>query len=192
MDLFAHEDFGPRNILPHSGTANFFGTILSHEGADKALASLMSDIEWRNDEYYFAGKHIVTARKIAWYGDAPSHSNQRRVFHWVPALLELKELVERICGHKFQSCLLNLYHSGEEGLGWHSDGEKTPVASLSLGATRRFVFKNKADKGTLEVQLAHGDLLVMEGETQDYWLHRVPPMKSVKEPRINLTFRQTA
>ncbi|MDP5220094.1 alpha-ketoglutarate-dependent dioxygenase AlkB [Ruegeria sp. 2205SS24-7] len=98
--------------------------------------------------------------------------------------------VEQAWGHRFQSCLLNLYHTGEEGLGWHSDGERTPVASLYLGAARRFVFKNKIDKETIEITLAHGDLLVMEGETQDHWQHRVPPMKRVREPRINLTFRQ--
>jgi alkylated DNA repair dioxygenase AlkB len=87
--------------------------------------------------------------------------------------------------------LLNLYHNGDQGLGWHSDVGTTPVASLSLGAERRFVFKHLADGNKVEVLLTHGDLLVMEGETQTYWQHRVPPMKRVRTARINITFRQT-
>lgn len=192
MDLFSHSEDRPRNVLPYDGIANYHGSVLDMSVADAALSDLMDKIEWRNDEYHFAGKHILTARKIAWYGDRPSASGQRIVHPWTPDLIRLKDRVEAACGHRFQTCLLNLYHTGEEGLGWHSDGERTPVASLSLGAARRFVLKHKESKETTELILSHGDLLVMEGETQDHWQHRVPPMKRVRDPRINLTFRQTS
>lgn len=191
MDLFSHAQDGPRNLLPRDGTANYFGPILRMTEADAALSDLPQRVDWRNDEYHFAGKHVVTARKIAWYGDRPSASGKRAVNPWSPDLISLKAQVEAASGHRFQTCLLNLYHTGDEGLGWHSDGERTPVASLSLGAARRFVFKHKDSKETIETSLGHGDLLVMEGETQDHWQHRVPPMKRVRDPRINLTFRQS-
>jgi alkylated DNA repair dioxygenase AlkB len=103
-------------------------------------------------------------------------------------------MVEAKTGETFNSCLLNLYHSGEEGMAWHSDGEKDlkkngAIASLSFGAERRFLFKHKETKQNVSVQLEKGSLLVMKGSTQTHWLHRLPPTKKVKTPRINLTFR---
>ena len=93
-----------------------------------------------------------------------------------------------------KSCLLNLYHDGNEGMAWHSDGEKDlkkygAIASLSLGAERKFSFKHKSTKQTLSLWLEKGSLLVMKGSTQENWLHRLPPTKKIKTPRINLTFR---
>ncbi|TXJ05106.1 MAG: alpha-ketoglutarate-dependent dioxygenase AlkB, partial [Acinetobacter sp.] len=94
----------------------------------------------------------------------------------------------------FNSCLLNLYHSGEEGMAWHSDGETDlkkngAIASLSLGAERKFAFKHKQTKEKVELYLEHGSLLVMKDTTQSYWLHRLPPTKKVHGARMNLTFR---
>ena len=95
---------------------------------------------------------------------------------------------------KFNSCLLNLYHSGEEGMAWHSDGETDlmkngAIASLSFGAQRKFVLKHKETHDKIEQLLAHGSLLVMKGVTQSYWLHSLPKTKKIHRPRINLTFR---
>jgi alkylated DNA repair dioxygenase AlkB len=108
--------------------------------------------------------------------------------------LQLKEIIENKSGETFNSCLLNLYHSGEEGMAWHSDGEKDlqkngAIASLSLGAERKFAFKHKTTKRTVSILLEKGSLLIMKGDTQTNWLHRLPPTKKVKTPRINLTFR---
>jgi len=94
----------------------------------------------------------------------------------------------------FNSCLLNLYHSGEEGMAWHSDAEKDlkkngAIGSLSLGAERKFAFRHKQTKEKVELYLEHGSLLVMKGTTQTNWLHRLPPAKKVTALRINLTFR---
>jgi len=109
-------------------------------------------------------------------------------------LLALKELVETKSGETYNSCLLNLYHSGDEGMSWHSDGEKDlkkhgAIASMSFGADRKFAFKHKETKETVSQVLEKGSLLIMKGTTQENWLHRLPPTKKVKSPRINLTFR---
>ena len=103
-------------------------------------------------------------------------------------------ITEQKTGETFNSCLLNLYHTGDEGMAWHSDGEKDlkkngAIASLSFGAARKFAFKHKETKQTVNVLLEPGSLLVMKDETQTHWLHRLPPTKTVQIPRINLTFR---
>ena len=108
--------------------------------------------------------------------------------------MELKELIERETGEHFNSCLLNLYHNGEEGMAWHSDGETDlkkdgAIGSLSFGAERKFAFKHKQSKAKVELVLEHGSLLVMKDATQTHWLHRLPPTKKVTAPRVNLTFR---
>ena len=111
-----------------------------------------------------------------------------------PDLLAIKEETEKATGETFNSCLLNLYHNGDEGMGWHSDAEKElkkdgAIASLSFGAERKFLFRHRQTKETIEVFLEHGSLLLMQGTTQTHWLHRMPPTKKVTTPRINLTFR---
>jgi alkylated DNA repair dioxygenase AlkB len=158
----------------------------------------MSSIAWKNDEAIVFGKHITTARKVAWYADREytyTYSNTtRQAYIWTNDLLELKALVEKKLGETFNACLLNLYHSGEEGVSWHSDGEKDlklhgAIASLSLGAERKFCFKHKRTKEKVEQILEHGSLLVMKGTTQTHWLHCLPKTKMIRRPRINLTFR---
>jgi alkylated DNA repair dioxygenase AlkB len=158
----------------------------------------MDTIEWRNDEAVIFGKKIITKRKVAWYGNLPfeyTYSNTtKRALPWTPELSELKSRVEEECGDTFNSCLLNLYHSGEEGMAWHSDGETDlkkngAIGSLSFGAERKFAFKHKVSKHKVEMRLEHGSLLVMKDITQTHWLHRLPPTKLIRTPRINLTFR---
>ncbi|MDQ6667858.1 MAG: alpha-ketoglutarate-dependent dioxygenase AlkB, partial [Thermoproteota archaeon] len=97
-------------------------------------------------------------------------------------------------GTKFNSCLLNLYHNGDEGIAWHSDdekplGENSIIASLSFGAERKFSFKHKQTKQTISVVLEHGSLLIMKDATQTNWVHSLPKSKKITRPRINLTFR---
>ena len=113
---------------------------------------------------------------------------------WTPPLLRIRERVETCCGHEFNSCLLNLYHDGSEGMGWHSDDEKTlgrnpVIASVSFGAERPFRFKHRVTKEVVPLILESGSLLVMKGETQHHWVHALPKTKKITSPRINLTFR---
>lgn len=198
MDLFSKLPDNNSNLLPKDGIVNYYGTILPANEANLFYTALLNNIEWKPDEAVIFGKHILTKRKVAWYADQHFQYTYsgitKEALIWTQELLQLKEITERASGEKFNSCLLNLYHSGEEGMAWHSDGEKDlkkhgAIGSLSFGAQRKFAFKHKATKETISIVLAHGSLLVMKGETQDYWLHRLPPTKLIAKPRINLTFR---
>ena len=118
----------------------------------------------------------------------------KRALAQTKELLELKQIVEELAATKFNSCLLNLYHNGNEGMEWHSDDEKplaknNTIASLSFGAERKFPFKHKQTKQTVSLVLEHGSLLVMKGATQSNWLHSLPKSQNITQPRINLTFR---
>ena len=186
------------NLLHKDGTAHYYGKILPYREANRYFDLLLQNIQWKNDEANILGKHIVTKRKVAWYGNSDysyAYSNTtKQALAWTRELSVLKRLVEEITGESFNSCLLNLYHNGNEGLGWHSDDEKsigkyTPIASLSFGAERKFSFKHKQTKQTVSLVLGHGSLLVMKGATQTNWLHSLPKSNRITQARINLTFR---
>lgn len=186
------------NILPNDGEVAYFGSILTEEESFRYFNALLEEISWENDKSIIYGKLIVTKRKVAWYGDKPFlytySKNTKRALPWTKELLELKTIIESKTGDTFNSCLLNLYHNGDEGMAWHSDGEKDlkkngAIASLSLGAERKFMFKHKTTKQTISILLEKGSLLIMKGATQTNWLHRLPPTKKVNSERINLTFR---
>ena len=166
--------------------------------SDFYFNALLAEIDWRCDQAVIFGKHIETKRKVAWYADQSfsyTYSNITKcALPWTQNLQVLKTMVEQKTGETYNSCLLNLYHNGSEGMAWHSDGEKDlkkkgAIASLSFGAIRKFSFKHKNTKQTVSIVLEKGSLLVMKGNTQTNWLHRLPPTKKVKTPRINLTFR---
>jgi alkylated DNA repair dioxygenase AlkB len=198
MDLFNNEIDGLKNLLPKDGIVNYYGKLLTGKAANEYFDLLMSTIEWKNDQSIIYGKVIITKRKVAWYGDTNfeyTYSNTtKQALPWTSELLALKALVEEKISEKFNSCLLNLYHTGDEGMTWHSDAEKNlkkngAIASLSLGAERKFAFKHKETKETISLILEHGSLLVMKDKTQTNWLHRLPPTTRIDKPRINLTFR---
>lgn len=186
------------NVLPNDGVADYYAKIFKQQESQHFLDKLLNTISWKNDEAIMFGKHIITKRKAAWYGDsnyAYTYSNTtKQALPWTKELLELKIVVEKTTNDTFNSCLLNLYHNGDEGMAYHSDDEQTlrkdsPIASLSFGAERKFLFKHKQTKQTVSVLLENGSLLLMKGNTQTNWLHRLPPAKRVTQPRINLTFR---
>ena len=198
MNLFSDATDENTNILPSDGTVNYHGRVLSPDKATDYFDILFKSIIWKNDEAIILGKHIITRRKVAWYGNneyAYTYSNTtKQALPWTKELLELKTLVEQKTKTTFNSCLLNLYHNGDEGMAWHSDSEKslgknTTIASISLGAERKFAFKHKTSKQVISLKLEHGSLLIMKDATQTHWLHRLPPTKKINRPRINLTFR---
>lgn len=195
MDLFSDEI---SNILPKDGTVHYYGKIFSATEADHYYESLLNNIQWKNDQAFIYGKLIITKRKVAWYGDEPFEytysKTVKTALPWTKELLELKARIEKKTKETFNSCLVNLYHSGEEGMAWHSDDEKDlikdgAIGSLSFGAERKFSFRHKEDKETISILLENGSLLLMKGSTQTHWLHRLPPTKRIIAPRINLTFR---
>jgi alkylated DNA repair dioxygenase AlkB len=186
-------------VLNRDGRVDYYGKITTNVEANLYFEILLQNIVWKNDEAIILGKHIITKRKTAWYGDSDylyTYSNTtRRALPWTSELRDLKQLVEKLTETKFNSCLLNLYHDGNEGLAWHSDDEKVlrrngTIASLSFGAERKFSLKHKKTKQTISIVLEHGSLLVMKDETQVYWLHSLPKTKKIVMPRINLTFRE--
>ena len=115
------------NLLPYDGTVLDFGIILSSAVSEAVFNALLSTVEWKNDEAIIFGKRILTKRKFAWYGDKDyeyTYSKiNRRALPWNTTLKKLKELVEKHSDESYNSCLLNLYHNGEEGVAWHSDDE---------------------------------------------------------------------
>ena len=198
MDLFNNEIDSLKNLLPQDGNVNYYKNLLSLNEANSYFDSLLHSIEWKNDQALIYGKLIITKRKVAWYGDTDFEYTYskitKRALPWTAELVELKKITEELTGEKFNSCLLNLYHNGDEGMAWHSDAEKVlkkngAIASLSLGAERKFSFKHKETKETISLILENGSLLVMKDRTQTSWLHRLPPTKLISTPRINLTFR---
>lgn len=197
MDLFGYDE--TLNILPCDGEVFYYGRILDTGLAKNIRQNLFQSIAWQHDEVIIHGKHIVTDRKIAWYGDtfySYTYSNTTKQARlWTKELLQLKLLVEQRTGCNFNSCLLNLYHNGAEGMSWHSDDEEAlgtsaAIASLSFGAQRKFSFKHKRSQEKVSLELEEGSLLLMKGMTQQHWLHSLPKTTKINQPRINLTFRQ--
>lgn len=196
MDLFSTEHTS--NSLPFDGEVYYYGKVLPDPDAREYLNRLLEEVPWKNDEAVIFGKRIITRRMVAWYGDqeyAYTYSNTTKTaLPWTADLLALKQIAERMTGKTFNSCLLNLYHDGGEGMAWHSDDEKslgrdTCIASMSFGAARKFSFKHKAGKQLVSLVLESGSLLIMQGKTQTYWLHSLPKTTRVNRPRVNLTFR---
>ncbi|RYD48418.1 MAG: alpha-ketoglutarate-dependent dioxygenase AlkB, partial [Verrucomicrobiaceae bacterium] len=178
MDLFGNDPAA--NLLPHGGTVHYFGPIFGVDETNRYYQTLLHDIPWKNDEAVIFGRHIVTARKVAWYGDTDFSytysGTTKQARAWTPELAELKTLVEKLTGTVFNSCLLNLYHDGNEGMAWHSDDEKSlgkdsTIASVSFGAEREFRLKHKRTDDKVSVRLESGSLLVMKDTTQTHWLH---------------------
>lgn len=198
MKLFEFKFDPEKNWLPKDGTVNYHGKIFNQTEADSFLIKILSDVEWKNDEVIMFGKKIITKRKMAWYAESEfkyTYSNVTKyALNWTKELLMLKTKIEQITGETFNSCLLNLYQSGNEGMTWHNDNEKElkkngAIASLSFGAERKFSFKHKKSKEKIDFVLEHGSLIVMKDETQSYWLHKLPKTRLILKPRINLTFR---
>ena len=184
------------NLLPYDGGARLFTEVgFEHEAFDK----LKDEIEWKQDEVVMFGKHMTMRRLTAWYGDEPfeyTYSKiSRKALPWSPHLSKVKAEVEELSKVEFNSCLLNFYHDGEDYMGWHSDDEpeldpEAPIASVSLGAERKFSFKHKSTKDVVDLMLPDRSLLLMEPPTQEYWQHTLRKSKKVGEARMNLTFRK--
>ena len=187
-----------QTIINMDGIAIYTDSLIPTEKSEFFLLQLSKNIQWKNDESVIFGKHYITRRKTAWYGDRPFNYTyskiKRTALPWTNELLEIKHVVENNESTKFNSCLLNFYHDGDDGMGWHADNEKelkknSVIASVSLGAERKFSFKHKKNKEKIDLILGNGSLLVMKEQIQTHWMHQLPKSKKIKEPRINLTFR---
>jgi len=189
----------PLNIIDQDGIALYHEKVLTDEQIKPLYEELLNKINWENERVVMFGKEIITKRKVAFYSDpliAYTYSSKTKIgLPWKDPLFILKNIVESLTKQTYNACLLNLYHNGEEAMGWHSDNEKeiianSTIASLSIGASRKFSFKHKVTKETISIQLENGSLLEMKGTIQSHWLHALPKSKKITESRINLTFRQ--
>ena len=187
------------NILPQDGIVLYYEKIIADEEVIELYESLLNNIQWENERVIMFGKEIITKRKVAFYSD-PSisyrYASKTKIgLPWTSTLIIIKNRVESITKESYNACLLNLYHNGEESMGWHSDNEKeiianSSIASLSLGAKRKFSFKHKISKETVSIELENGSLLEMKGSVQAHWWHALIKSKKVTDARVNLTFRQ--
>ena len=182
------------------GDARFIADFLTHPQSDAYFAELLDLVEWTQQIIRIRGREVASPRLSAWYGDPEAHYSYSGLSlsprPWLPVILELKTAVEAVCRAPFNSVLLNLYRDGADSMGWHSDdepelGERPVIASLSLGATRRFRLRHRRrrDLEPVAIDLENGSLLIMAGDTQRCWKHQLPKSKRVAEPRVNLTFR---
>ncbi len=175
---------------------HFFNKLES----DRFFLELLNDINWQQDKIRIFGEEVNLPRLTAWYGDSGKSYTYSGITMnpdlWSLNLLAIKERIEETVQVNFNSVLANLYRNGQDYVSWHSDDEKElgknpTIASVSFGATRRFLLRHKLNKSleTVDLSLGHGSLLIMKGSIQHYWKHQVPKTAKVKTERINLTFR---
>ncbi|ABP34867.1 alpha-ketoglutarate-dependent dioxygenase AlkB family protein [Polynucleobacter asymbioticus] len=192
-------DLCATNLLPKEGLVNYYPEFLGEVESLNLLNQLQKSLQWEADQLIIFGRLISTRRKVAWIGDPKctyTYSGvKKQPQSWTPELLIIKRQLEELPQAEFNSCLLNFYHDGADGMGWHSDDEKeldaqSPIASLSLGSARKFSFKHKKDKSTTSLFLENGSALIMHAPTQQFWQHALLKTKTIHTPRINLTFRR--
>jgi alkylated DNA repair dioxygenase AlkB len=166
--------------------------------AGQALTQLIDEVQWRQDTMGTPAGRVALPRLTAWQGEPDAvyvYSGIRNVPQpWTPAVAQLKAAAEAVCGMPFNSVLLNRYRSGADSMGWHADrepelGPRPMIASVSLGVARTFDLRHNRTGVVQSFSLKGGSLLVMKGNTQAQWRHRVPKEPRVTGERINLTFR---
>ena len=177
----------------------WFPRWLDADSADRLLAQLIEEVPWEQHQVRLFGRSLPAPRLSCWIGDPDAvyrYSGTRFAPRpWTPATAELRDLLQRRLGLCFNSVLANRYRNGADGMGWHADdepelGPRPVIASLSLGAARRFVLRSRDGAQRGELLLGHGSLLLMEGDTQARTQHALPKTARPVGERINLTFRR--
>ena len=178
------------SLLPHA---------LAEPEASDLFRALRHGVDWQQEEVVIFGRPRRVPRLVAWHGDAGASYTYSGTLHeplpWSPALERVRRRVQQLSGWRFNAVLLNLYRDGRDGMGWHADdepelGPEPAIASLSLGAQRRFCLRHRRRKGLrADLKLPHGSLLLMSGATQRHWVHALPKTAVPTGERINLTFR---
>ncbi len=183
--------------LKDGGTVRYDPGFLPPEEADRYFAYLLTGIAWEERQGLF-GQPLP--RLTAWFADRGVDYGYSGVVHtgagWDEVVEEVRRQVEEATGGQFNSVLLNRYRDGRDSVAWHADdepelGEAPLIASVSLGATRKFVLKHQDGSDRRAYWLAHGSLLVMGGTLQHHYLHALPKTTAPVGERINLTFRWT-
>ncbi len=189
---------GLKILLPDADIT-YIENFYAKDDADKVYQQLIQTLAWRQDDIRMFGKTMKIPRLQAWYGDNNlryRYSNMTLVaMPWTASLLSLKTKVSDYCQHDFNAVLANMYRNQHDSVGWHSDnepelGEMPVIASLSFGAKRDFQLKHIKTQEKKNLILDSGSLLIMQGDTQNYWQHCLPKRARTIMPRINLTFRK--
>jgi alkylated DNA repair dioxygenase AlkB len=195
LSLFNSDEYYqfPEELLEY--TPHF----LSEKEASKLEEKLLNETPWKQNTQKMYDKTVLTPRLTAWYGNNSKAyhlgGNEFTVNQWSPELLNLKLKIEKFSGYRFNSVLLNLYRDGNDSVAWHRDkeselGNRPVIASLSLGQVRNFDFRNVDDhQKKYSLALKNGSLLIMKGDLQVNWEHRIAKSTKQMKPRINLTFR---
>lgn len=187
------------NLAPQDGQLFWLPRFYNPARADAYFARLYRDLAWQGEKLFIYGRWIAVPRLLAWYGDPGANYRYSGVDHtplpWSQDLQSLRHDMQFFCGQGFNSVLANLYRDGRDSMGCHADDEKelgpNPlIASLSFGDSRLLRFRHLASGDKLDIELDHGDLLIMAGELQQHWHHEVPKTRRAKQARINLTFRR--
>jgi len=189
-----------KNILPIDGEAYFFPGFFPATDSNQLWNALQECIEWKQEPVVIMGKKIMQPRLTAWYGEDGKSYRYTGVsmypHPWTTELLYIKEQIEQLSDHVFNSALLNFYRNGMDSVGWHRDNEKSlginpVIASVSFGTPRTFHLRHYHQKDIkVKILLTHGSLLLMRGETQHHWLHSIQKEPKLMDGRINITFRQ--
>ncbi|WP_158973858.1 alpha-ketoglutarate-dependent dioxygenase AlkB [Cellulophaga sp. L1A9] len=202
MDLFNQtpkkREF--KKIKLKDGEVWYMESFIPLDKANNYFKTFLETINWRQEEIKMYGKTYPVPRKTAWYGYEGFNYKYSGILcnpePWTKELLGIKRVIESFLPESdFNSVLLNLYRNGSDKVSWHADDEKglgtNPlIASVSLGATRRFDLKHKIDPDEkLQLELAPGSLVIMKSALQHNWLHQIPIQKRIFDSRINLTFR---
>lgn len=185
-------------MLHSDGSAILYPEFLESTSADSILHELISTNSWEQQQLLMYGKIVEEPRLSTWHSNGQTYTYSGRARNaqpWSPTLLALREKCEEHTQHTFNGVLLNFYRDGNDHLGWHSDdelvnGPEPLIASISLGAERRFDMRHRQTGETVSAMLSHGSLLVMSGLSQKCWEHRIPKMLRLAESRVNLTFRR--
>ena len=184
-------------LLPTDGSALFIPEFLTPQDADNAFEELLSTTPWEQRQLYMYGKFVDEPRRSTWHSDGVTYTYSgitRTPTPWTPTLLGIKSMCETQTDHVFNAVLVNLYRNGNDHLSWHADdeasnGPEPVIASISLGAERKFELRHNETGEVVDVMLSHGSLLVMSGLSQKCWMHRIPKAPRLQDPRINLTYR---
>lgn len=189
-------DDRPHLMLPEE-LIDYTPGFFTRNESDHFLETLLSTVPWQQSKVKMYEKQVWTPRLSAWFGDRPIRADDKRTpVAWTSELLVIKERVEAWTGITFEGVLLNYYRDHNDSVAWHSDkdtvpGLKTEIASVSFGQVRSFDFRNKENhRQKYSIDLEHGSLLLMKGDLQKFWEHRIAKSASPMKARLNLTFRK--
>lgn len=186
------------NLLKQDGEVYYLEHFVSQTLATSLHEKLLKTLDWREEKINIFGKAVTVPRLVCWYGNPGAEYQYSGVLHrplpWTSTLFGIKQQIESVSQHAFNSVLANLYRDGNDSMGWHADKEKelgiNPyIASLSLGESRLFKLRHNKSKTVFNLELSNGSLLLLGGSLQHHWQHCVPKTRACNHSRINLTFR---